>query len=183
MKKKFIHVCESKKEKVLISLAMRHKQREEYLNLSLGKFFWVLQPRRVVVFKMSEDHHSKREYIIVFGEYLKLDINLRSYYNWISNSENYSEFVPWFSSLRRKGFSRKSLCSCVWLISWFNNFGGNISWWFIKIFVEFLNFHKTILQSQKVVLEFLLSEQVVSELPLSQQVVTEFSLTQQKTLQ
>ena len=49
------------------------------------------------------------------------------------------EFVPWFFPSRRKSFLRKYSCSCVWLISW----------WLIKLFVEFLNSHKTRLWSQQ----------------------------------
>ena len=46
-----------------------------------------------------------------------------------------------FFPSRRKGFPRKYLCSCVWLISW----------WLIKLLVEFLNIHKIRLWSQQVV--------------------------------
>ena len=45
------------------------------------------------------------------------------------------------------------MCSYVWLISW----------WLIKLFVEFLNSHKTILWSLQMELVFPLSQQVVSE--------------------
>ena len=45
------------------------------------------------------------------------------------------------------------MCSYVWLISW----------WLIKLFVEFLNSHKTILWSLQMELVFPLSQQVVLE--------------------
>jgi hypothetical protein len=55
-----------------------------------------------------------RENIIVFGENLKLGINLRrtiviEFYN----SEFIRSLSRGFFPLRRKGFSRKYLCSCV----------------------------------------------------------------------
>ena len=89
-----------------------------------------------------------KENIIIFSENLKLGINLRkTIVIWFYNSEFIRSLSRGFFLQGERVF-HVNLCSCVWLISW----------WLIKLFVEFLNSHKIRLWSQ----------QVVSELPLSQ---------------
>ena len=71
--------------------------------------------------------NSKNAYIIVFDVDMKLNINLRRYYNWFCYSQRIWNWV------KEKGFLCKYLCFFVWLISWIDNFGDNIFWGLVKI--------------------------------------------------
>ena len=82
----------------------------------------------------------KREYIIVFGEDLKLDIYLRNYCNWLYNSQIIRTLSHDFFPSRKKRVFHINLCIIVCLTTWH---GDNISWWLTKINVKFLNSHKT----------------------------------------